>query len=367
MNQEQNEGRSNAENYAAALAESQALEQRLQDPEQRKNYRVLTGDRPSGLLHIGHYFGSLQKRVALQALGLETFIVIADYQVLTDRERGERIDYFTRQLCLDYLAVGLDPAHYPVHIFVHSQVPELNQLFVPFLTLVSQRELERNPTTKDELQHSALEQLSASLLTYPVHQAADILFCHGNIVPVGKDQLPHIELTRSIARRFNRRYSPQKRYFPRPLALLSQAPAIMGLDGSSKMSKSRGNSIELSADADEVAQHIQKAKTDSERHITYEPQRRPEVANLLQLASLCSGKTPENIAMEIGQGGARALKQLLKEQLNANLEPIRRKRKELEQNIDYVDEVLAKGCEVARERACQTMREVHNLLGSYLG
>ena len=361
-----NENSPQIQNYAAAVAESQALEQRLQDPQQRKNYRMLTGDRPSGLLHIGHYFGSLQKRVAMQALGLETFIVIADYQVLTDRERGERIEHFTRQLCLDYLAVGLEPERYPVHIFVHSQVPELNQLFVPFLTLVSRSELERNPTTKDELQHSALEQISASLLTYPVHQAADILFCHGNVVPVGKDQLPHIELTRNIARRFNRRYSPKKPYFPRPLGLLSQAPAIMGLDGSSKMSKSRGNSIELAAAADQVARQIQKAKTDSERHITYEPHRRPEVANLLQLAALCSGEAPERIAAEIGGSGARALKQKLTEQLNATLEPIRRKRKELEQNIDYIDEVLARGCETARERACCTMREVHNLLGSYV-
>ncbi len=351
--------------YAAALAESQALEAKLQNPESRKRYRMLTGDRPTGRLHIGHYFGSLRNRVALQQLGLETFIVIADYQVLTDRDRGERIAYFTRELCLDYLAAGLDPENHPVHIFVHSQVPELNQLFVPFLTLVSQRELERNPTTKDELEYSALDQLTASLLTYPVHQAADILFCHGNVIPVGKDQLPHIELTRSIARRFNQRYSPKKAYFARPIGLLSEAPLIMGLDGSAKMSKSRGNSIELAAGTDELARSIRRAKTDSERLITYDPETRPEVANLLQLIGLCNGRNPDQIAQEIGDGGAGALKRLLIEELDAQLEPMRRRRRKLEQHPDYIDEVLGRGCAEARQRAAQTMKEVHQLLGTY--
>ncbi len=352
--------------YAAAMAESDALERKLQDPGRRQDYRMLTGDRPTGRLHIGHYFGSLCNRVALQSLGLETFIVIADYQVLTDRDRGECIEYFTRQLCLDYLSVGLDPESYPVHIFIHSQVPELNQLFVPFLTLVSQRELERNPTTKDELQFSQLEQLTASLLTYPVHQAADILFCHGNVVPVGKDQLPHIELTRDIARRFNKRYSPKEAYFARPVGLLSAAPSIMGLDGSAKMSKSRDNSIELAASADEVTKAIKKAKTDGERHITYEPERRPEVANLLQMLSLCSGESPQVVAEGIGARGAGTLKQKLTEALNAKLQPIRQRRSELEQNMDYVEQVLRNGCEVARQRAAATMRQVHELLGTYV-
>ncbi len=355
----------NSNSYEAAIAESQALQQTLKKPENRKNYRVLTGDRPTGRLHIGHYFGSLCNRITMQALGLETFIVIADYQVLTDRDQGNDISYFTRQLCLDYLAVGIDPEHYPVHIFAHSQVPELNQLLLPFLTLVTQKELERNPTTKEELQHSKLEQLTALLLTYPVHQAADILFCHGNIVPVGKDQLPHIELTRNIARRFNQRYSPKQPYFKKPIGLLSQAPAIIGLDGSSKMSKSRGNSIELSATADQVTQAIKKAKTDSERLITYEIERRPEVANLLQIISLCNGEKPENIAQSIGDGGARTLKQVVTEQLNSKLEPIRKKRKELESNMDYVDQILARGCNIAREHAAQTIQTVNKLLGTY--
>ncbi|XP_061168544.1 tryptophan--tRNA ligase-like [Saccostrea echinata] len=363
MNEQTDTEKQGGETWAAAQAESRALEAALQNPEQRRHYRMLTGDRPTGRLHIGHYFGSLRNRVALQQLGLETFIVIADYQVLTDREQGEHIAGFTRELCLDYLAAGLDPENYPVHIFVHSQVPELNQLFVPFLSLVSQRELERNPTTKDELQHSALEQLTAALLTYPVHQAADILFCHGNVVPVGKDQLPHIELTRSIARRFNQRYGCT--YFPRPVGLLSDTPAIMGLDGSAKMSKSRGNSIELAASADEVARNIRRARTDSERLLSYEPERRPEVANLLQLAALCSDCPPGQLARQLGTGGAGALKRLLTERLNAHLEPIRQRRRELEQHMDYIDEVLARGCTIARERAAQTMKEVHQLLGTY--
>ena len=230
--------------------------------------------------------------------------------------------------------------------------------------MVNPRELERNPTTKDELQHSELEQLTAALLTYPVHQAADILFCHGNIIPVGKDQLPHLELTRTIARRFNRRY---RSYFPRPIGLLSQAPAIMGLDGSTKMSKSRNNSIALSATADEVVQAVKKAKTDSKRLITYEPEIRPEVANLLQIAALCSEETPQEIAQQIGEGGAGGLKNLLTERLNSYLEPIRQKRKMLEQNQDYIQQVLARGSMVARERAQKTLYEVNKLLGTYIG
>lgn len=350
--------------YQAALQESSALAEKLKSSPQ--NYRMLTGDRPTGRLHIGHLFGSLENRVALQELGVESFVLVADLQVNTDREKGERIQHYIHQLALEYLAVGIDPEKYPVHIFVHSQVPELNQLFIPFLSLVSQSELERNPTTKDELSNSKLETISASLLTYPVHQAADILFCHGNVVPVGKDQLPHIELTRNIARRFNQRYSSDKDYFRRPQALLSEAPMIMGLDGSAKMSKSRNNTVELCATADETAAAIKKAKTDGERQITYEPQRRPEVANLLQLISLCSkgAESPTQVAERIGDGGAAKLKSELTEQLNSHLAPIRARRAELEKDPAYIEEVLRKGCAVARERAAKTLTEVNRLMGT---
>jgi len=152
-------------------------------------FRILTGDRPTGRLHLGHYFGTLRNRVRLQDLGAEVFVLIADYQVLTDRDTAERLDEYVTGLLLDYLALGLDPER--TVIFAHSAVPALNQLLLPFLSLVSVPELSRNPTVKDEIAHSRQEAVSGLMLTYPVHQAADILFCKANLVPVGQDQLPH--------------------------------------------------------------------------------------------------------------------------------------------------------------------------------
>jgi tryptophanyl-tRNA synthetase len=205
-------------------------------------FRILTGDRPTGPLHLGHYFGTLRNRVRLQDLGAEVFVLIADYQVLTDRDTAERLDEHVTGLLLDYLAIGLDPAR--TVVFAHSAVPALNQLLLPFLSLVSVPELSRNPTVKDEIAHSRQSAVSGLMLTYPVHQAADILFCKANLVPVGQDQLPHLEITRVIARRFNDRFGTP--VFPVPDALLSAAPLLLGTDGT-KMSKSRGNSIPLAA------------------------------------------------------------------------------------------------------------------------
>jgi tryptophanyl-tRNA synthetase len=190
--------------------ESSVERSRKLEGEIRKNpgqYRVLTGDRPTGPLHIGHLFGSLESRVTLQEQGVESFVVIADFQVLTDRESCESIAENIRQLTIDYLATGLDPESGRTFIFPHSQVPELNQLILPFLNLVTNAELDRNPTVKEEIQASGLLRVNAGMYIYPVHQAADILFCKGNVVPVGKDQLPHLELCRTIARRFNIRYA----------------------------------------------------------------------------------------------------------------------------------------------------------------
>lgn len=182
-------------------------------------FRVLTGDRPTGALHLGHYFGTLHNRVRLQDLGVEVFVLVADYQVLTDRDVAERLTPIMEGLLLDYLAVGIDPERSV--IFNHSAVPALNQLLLPFLSLVSVAELGRNPTVKDEIAHSRQAAVSGLMFTYPVHQAADILFCKGNLVPVGQDQVPHLEVTRTVARRFNERYGP---LFPEPEALLSATP-----------------------------------------------------------------------------------------------------------------------------------------------
>lgn len=326
-------------------------------------YRVLTGDRPTGRLHIGHYFGTLQNRVRLARLGVPTMILIADYQVLTDHDAFDNINENTMQLAIDYLAAGIDPATQDVAIYPHSYVPEANQLLVPFLTLVSNAELSRNPTVKDEIQKSNLASVNAGMYTYPVHQAVDILSCKGTVVPVGKDQLPHLEMARVIARRFNHRFCKDGTpVFPEPHALLSEAPMIMGLDGSAKMSKSLGNAVMLSASEDETARLIKKAKTDTERHISYEPETRPEVANLLRITSLCTGEAPEAVAARIGDGGGGALKAVLTEALNESLRPLRRRRAELEQQPEFVRSVLLAGAEKARAIAQQTLAEVRRAM-----
>ncbi len=325
-------------------------------------YKVLTGDRPTGSLHIGHLFGSLQNRVRLHKLGVPTFIIIADYQVLTDRDTFDNISENVKQLTLDYLAAGLDTNDGKTFIFPHSHVPELNQLLLPFLTLVTNGELDRNPTVKEEITASGQRRINAGMYTYPVHQAADILFCKATVVPVGKDQLPHLELTRTIARRFNDRFASKKRVFPEPQPLLSKAPIILGLDGSQKMSKSRNNAIMLNASEDETAKLIKKAKTDSERTITYDPTSRPEVSNLLLLLSLTSGEEPQKLAEDIGQGGSGQLKKRLTENLNEYLRPLRSKRKELENNMDYVRDVLLSGVKTAREVAQETLQEVRKVM-----
>ncbi|WP_339839682.1 tryptophan--tRNA ligase [uncultured Flavobacterium sp.] len=319
-------------------------------------YRVLTGDRPTGNLHLGHYFGSIINRLKLQSLGIETYILIADYQVLTDRNVFNEISKFTYELTLDYLACGLDPENYKTHIFPHSHIPELNQLTIPFLTLVSSSELNKNPTVKEEITASGLSNINAGMYIYPVHQAADILFCKSNVVPVGKDQLPHIELTRKIAKRFNSKFN--KNIFTEPVALFTDNPTIHGLDGIQKMSKSRNNSIMIKSTADETAKLIKSAKTDSSRYISYDPENRPEVSNLLKLASLCSDKSPTDIADNIGDQGSGKLKQLTEEAINTYFEPIRKKRIELEKNKDYVRDILLKGISKARETAIGTLSEV---------
>ena len=268
------------DSYEASRKRSDEIRADL--PEHPEKYTMLTGDRPTGRLHLGHYFGTIRERVALQDLGITTRIIIADYQVITDRDTTANIADNVRNMVVDYLACGIDPAK--TIIFTHSAVPALNQLMLPFLSLVTESELLRNPTVKAE-QDASGHALTGLLLTYPVHQACDILFCKGNIVPVGKDQMPHIEQTRQIARRFNERYG---HVFPEPDGLLNDAPAIPGLDGR-KMSKSYGNAISLSATDAETAKLIKKSQTDADRNITYDPEGRPGVSALLTTAALCTG------------------------------------------------------------------------------
>jgi len=338
----------------AAQRRSAELETRIaEDP---SGFRILTGDRPTGPLHLGHYFGTLANRVRLQQLGVELFVLVADYQVLTDRDVADNLPEHVDGLIADYLAVGIDPGKST--IFAHSAVPALNQLLLPFLSLVSVAELQRNPTVKEEIEASRRSSVSGLMFTYPVHQAADILFCKANLVPVGKDQLPHQEITRTVARRFNERYGP---VFPVPDALLSSVPHLLGLDGQ-KMSKSRGNAISLSLGADETAQRIRRATTDSQRRITYDPEARPEVSNLVRLAALCMDRDPHQVADEVGDGGAAALKRLAIEAVNEFLRPIRARRAAYLADRAHLRQLLASGNERAGVIADETLREVRTAM-----
>ncbi|MGN0059009.1 MAG: tryptophan--tRNA ligase [Coriobacteriales bacterium] len=319
-------------------------------------YTMLTGDRPTGRLHLGHYFGTLKGRVALQDMGIKTNIIIADYQVITDRDTTDNIQDNVYNMVIDYMACGIDPNK--TMIFTHSAVPEENQLMLPFLSLVSESELERNPTVKAE-QEASGHQLTGLLLTYPVHQACDILFCKGNVVPVGKDQLPHIEITRTIARRFNERFAP---VFPEPEGILSDVIEVPGLDGR-KMSKSYHNGISLSMTAEETAKIIKKSPTDSDRNITFDREGRPGVSALLTTGALCSGRTEQDIAAEIGNGGGGALKAFVTEAVNSYLAPIRARREELAADMDYVKDVLHEGNRKARAIAAETLDEVREAMG----
>lgn len=344
----------NEGSYEAALKRSDQIQADL--PQHPENYTMLTGDRPTGRLHLGHYFGTIKERVRLQDLGVNTNIIIADYQVITDRDTTEHIRDNVYNMVIDYLACGIDPEK--TMIFTHSAVPEENQLMLPFLSLVTEAEMERNPTVKAE-QAASGHALTGLLLTYPVHQACDILFCKGNIVPVGRDQLPHIEITSKIARRFNERYG---HVFPEPHGLLTDAVEIPGLDGR-KMSKSYGNAIALSATEEETAKLIKKSQTDSERMITFDKENRPGVSALLTTAALTTGRTEQDIAAEIGNDGAGALKRYVTESVNAYLAPIRERRRELEGQPEMVREILHEGNRRANEIANTTLDEVREAMG----
>jgi tryptophanyl-tRNA synthetase len=317
--------------------------------------RVLTGDRPTGQLHLGHLFGSLQNRARLQEEGVELWVLVADYQTITDRDSPASLPEDVEELVADYLAVGIDPVR--ATIFAHSLVPELNQLLLPFLSLVTLPELLRNPTVKDEAAASGMTALNGLMLTYPVHQAADILFCKATIVPVGADQLPHVEQTREIARRFNRRYARERPVFPEPAAMLSDAPVLLGIDGR-KMSKSRNNAIALAASADETAGLIRRAKTDSDPNITYDPATRPEVSNLVLLTALCEELDPPELAAQIGSRGAAELKRRATEAVNERLRPIRDRRAELMRDRGYLRTILREGSTHARSIAQETLTQV---------
>ena len=347
----------NENSYEVALQKSNAIREGLAKTPEK--FTMLTGDRPTGRLHLGHYFGTLKGRVELQNMGAKTNVLIADYQVITDRDTTEHIQDNVYNMVMDYLACGIDPDK--TMIYAHSAVPAANQLMLPFLSLVTEAELHRNPTVKSEMEASG-HALTGLLLTYPVHQACDILFCKANVVPIGKDNLPHVEITRTIARRFNERYAKKNPVFPEPAAILSEAPEIPGLDGR-KMSKSYGNSIMLGATAEETAKLIKKSPTDSERRITFDPVARPQVSALLTTAGLVTGRDPKDIAEEIGDSGAGALKAYVIESVNEFLAPHRERRAELAKDMDSIRDILHDGNKRANAIAEETLDQVREAMG----
>ena len=326
---------------------------------------LLTGDRPTGPLHIGHYFGSLVSRKALET-EYETYIMQADIQALTDNwDDTTKVRNAVYEVALDNLAMGIDPER--TTLFIQSQIPQIAELTVLFSNLVTVNRLQRNPTIKTELAQkkdkfgTEGESITFGFLGYPVSQAADILFIRGDIVPVGEDQLPVIEICQDIATKFNKLY--QSDIFPYPKAKLSETPRILGLDGNAKMSKSLGNCIYLKDTPEATLKKIKSAKTDSLGYISYEPDTRPEVSNLVLLYSLVSGYSIDTICTDMRDIGYGAFKQNLGDKMNEYFAEFRARRMELEQRPEYVREMLEKGRLKVLAKAEETMKLVRESMG----
>ena len=320
--------------------------------------RILTGDRPTGRLHIGHYFGSLQNRVKLQN-EYETFIEVADVQALTDNfNNPEKVRKNVREVVCDYLSVGIDPNK--TTIFLQSMIPEIAELTVFYSNLVTIARLERNPTVKTEIaQKKALfgESVTYGFLGYPVSQAADITCVNGTIVPVGEDQLPLIEQCREIVRKFNSIYGDT---LEEPEAVLSSNKRIKGLDGNEKMGKSLGNAIYLSDSDEEIMQKVRSAVTDPNR-IKKDDLGNPDVCMVYYYHKLFSGEDACCKACsecKMGQRGCVACKKELAENIINTLKPIKEKRKYYEEHPEEVDRILLEGTEKVRKVAKEQMVKI---------
>lgn len=312
--------------------------------------RILTGDRPTGPLHLGHYVGSVANRVQLQD-NYDTFIIIADIQALTTNfDQPERLRQDVLNVAMDNIACGVDPDK--ATIFVQSLVPPIAELTVIFANLVTVQQLLHNPTIKTEArQYNFEESMPYGFLGYPVSQAADILFCRAHLVPVGEDQAPHIELTRRIARKFNAIYAP---VFPEPEQILS--PRLIGLDGNAKMSKSLGNAIYLSDPPAEVRRKVGMAVTDPARIHPTDPGH-PEVCVVYAYHQTFNRDEVSEIEARCRAGkiGCVPCKGRLTEVLIRFLEPIRERRAALEKNPDLVWDILKRGTARARAEGEKTM------------
>lgn len=321
--------------------------------------RVLTGDRVTGKLHLGHYVGSLQNRVALQEQ-YDTFVFLADIQALTTHfDRPQHLCQNLNEIALDYLSAGINPDK--ATIFIQSMVPEIAELTVLFSMFVTVNSLRHNPTIKAESKNSSLDELYYGFLGYPVSQAADITFCKATIIPVGEDQLPHLELTRKIVRRFNDLYSPT---FVEPRALISETPRLVGTDGNAKMSKSLGNAIELDSTKEEITFKIRKATTDPARVHRNDPGH-PDICPIYAYhrAVRSHGATEIREGCENGTISCSACKQLITTALDQLIEPMRERRSYYAARPKVVEDILISGTKRARGIAQDTMTEVREAMG----
>ena len=333
---------------------------------------ILTGDRPTGRLHVGHYVGSLRKRVELQNSGEydKIFIMIADAQALTDNaDNPEKIRQNIIEVALDYLSCGLDPAKST--LFIQSQIQELTELTFYYMNLVTVSRLQRNPTVKSEIQMRNFEtSIPVGFFTYPISQAADITAFKATTVPVGEDQLPMIEQCREIVRKFNSVYGET---LVEPEALVPQNEVccrLPGIDGKAKMSNSLGNCIYLSDSADEVRTKIMSMFTDPNHLTVSDPGSLEGNTVFTYLDAFCKDEQFERYLPEYanldelkahyqrGGLGDVKVKKFLNNVMQEELEPIRNRRKELQKQIPDIYEILKKGSEVAREEAAKTMSEV---------
>ncbi|MDN6196196.1 MAG: tryptophan--tRNA ligase [Atopostipes suicloacalis] len=328
---------------------------------------ILTGDRPSGKLHLGHYVGSLKNRVSLQeSSGNDMLIMIADQQALTDNAKNpKKVRESIIEVALDYLAVGLDPRKST--IFLQSQIPQLAELTVYYLNLVTVSRLERNPTVKSEIKEKAFDQsVPAGFLVYPVSQAADITAFNATHVPVGDDQKPMVEQARELARDFNRIYETDTLVEPELLLAPKGHGRLVGIDGKGKMSKSLNNGIYLSDTADEVEKKVMKMYTDP-NHIRIDDPGQVE-GNIVFTYLDIFDEDKEKVAAlkehyRAGGLGDVKIKRYLIEVLEEILKPIRERRSQYEGNEEYILEMLKEGSQHAESIAAETLNKVKTAMG----
>lgn len=324
-------------------------------PKNRK--RILTGDRPTGALHLGHYVGSLANRVKLQD-DYESYIIIADVQALTTHwEKDENLTRDVFQIATDYLAAGIDPEKST--IFIQSRIPEIHELTMYFSMYTSVNVLRHNPTIKSEAAQHGFKDITYGFLGYPVSQTADIAIFKADLVPVGEDQIPHIELARKIVRRFNDLYKP---VLVEPQVLIGDIPRLIGLDGKAKMSKSLNNAIFLMDSPQEVEQKVKNAVTDPARIRKTDPGH-PEVCTIFEYQKVFNPGEVEQIENECRQGkiGCVACKKNLASKLNLLLEPMRERRQKYSDR-SFVMDILKEGTNRAHQVARETMADVREAM-----